>query len=226
MTRIFWGQVRAQLRRTGCMMVLALMLGASASAAYAGEGILVFGDSLSAGYGIERSEGWVALLRDRLAHANANIEVVNASVSGETSAGGRGRLEAALDRHDPAVVILELGANDGLRALPIDRMKANLEAMVAASREAGAKVLLLGMRIPSNYGPDYSTRFHQAFVDVAEATDVAFVPFFLEPIAMDRAYFQNDGVHPNAEAQPKLLDIVWPKLRVLLGGRIESAALS
>ena len=202
----------------------AAVLFASSSLAYAQSSVLVFGDSLSAGYGLARGEGWVALLRERLEASDADVKVVNASVSGETSAGGRGRLDAALARHEPDVVILELGANDGLRALPIAKMKTNLAAMIDASRESGAEVLLLGMRIPSNYGKRYAEDFHQAFVSLAEETDVAFVPFFLAPIATDRSNFQDDGVHPNADAQPAMLDEIWPELAPLLSADLDVPA--
>jgi acyl-CoA thioesterase-1 len=202
------------------VVMTAAVLFATCSLAYAQSSVLVFGDSLSAGYGLARGEGWVALLRERLEASDAHVKVVNASVSGETSAGGRGRLDAALDRHDPDVVILELGANDGLRALPVEKMKANLRAMIDASRKSGAKVLLLGMRIPSNYGKRYAEDFHQAFVSLAEETDVAFVPFFLAPIATDRSNFQDDGVHPNADAQPAMLDAVWPELAPFIGAQV------
>lgn len=204
--------------------VTAATLFATCSFAYAQSSVLVFGDSLSAGYGLARGEGWVALMRERLAAGDADVKVVNASVSGETSAGGRGRLDAALERHGPDVVVLELGANDGLRALPIATMKTNLAAMIDASRASGAKVLLLGMRIPSNYGKRYADDFHQAFVSLAEETDVAFLPFFLAPIAMDRSNFQDDGVHPNADAQPAILDEVWPALAPLLSADLEVPA--
>lgn len=211
--------VKAPLRRMVVVMTAAVLF-ATCSLAYAQSSVLVFGDSLSAGYGLARGEGWVALLRERLEASDAHVKVVNASVSGETSAGGRGRLDAALDRHDPDVVILELGANDGLRALPVEKMKANLRAMIDASRKSGAKVLLLGMRIPSNYGKRYAEDFHQAFVSLAEETDVAFVPFFLAPIATDRSNFQDDGVHPNADAQPAMLDAVWPELAPFIGAQV------
>ena len=202
----------------------AALLFATCSFAYAQTSVLVFGDSLSAGYGLDRGEGWVSLLRERLDTSDRDVEVVNASVSGETTAGGRGRLDAALKRHEPDVVVLELGGNDGLRALPIKTMKDNLAAMIDTSRASGAKVLLLGMRIPSNYGKRYADQFHQAFVDLADETDVAFVPFFLEDIANDRGNFQNDGVHPNAQAQPAMLDAVWPKLAPLIDAKPQAAA--
>ncbi|WP_348767827.1 arylesterase [uncultured Salinisphaera sp.] len=201
----------------------AALLFATCSFAYAQTSVLVFGDSLSAGYGLDRGQGWVSLLRDRLDENERDVEVVNASVSGETTAGGRGRLDAALKRHEPDVVVLELGGNDGLRALPIKTMKDNLAAMIDTSRASGAKVLLLGMRIPSNYGKRYADQFHQAFVDLADETDVAFVPFFLEDIANDRGNFQNDGVHPNAQAQPAMLDAVWPALAPLIDAKPQAA---
>lgn len=215
---------RALLRRIAVLATAAVLF-ATCSFAYAGSGILVFGDSLSAGYGLERGQGWVALLRDRLEAGDTDVRVVNASVSGETTAGGRGRLDAALERHDPDVVILELGGNDGLRALPIAKMKTNLAAMIEASRAADAQVLLLGMRIPSNYGKRYADDFRQAFADLAEQTGVAFVPFFLAPIAEDRANFQNDGVHPNADAQPAMLNEVWPTLAPLLSADLKVPAV-
>ncbi|WP_293623697.1 arylesterase [Salinisphaera sp.] len=222
MSRVSWSE-KGWLRRVLVTMTAALLF-ATCSFAYAQPSVLVFGDSLSAGYGLDRGEGWVALLRDRLEENDRDVEVVNASVSGETTAGGRGRLDAALKRHEPAVVILELGGNDGLRALPVETMKANLAAMIEASRDSGAKVLLLGMRIPSNYGKRYADQFHQAFVDLAEETEVAFVPFFLEDIATDRGNFQNDGVHPNAKAQPAMLDAVWPELAPLIDAKATAAA--
>ncbi|WP_245968448.1 arylesterase [Salinisphaera orenii] len=197
------------------LLVCALLLGATVPV-YAAGGILVFGDSLSAAYGIDRSAGWVALLRERLAAADASLAVHNASVSGETTAGGRERLPEALARTEPDIVVLELGANDGLRALSLEAMQANLAAMIEASREAGAEVLLLGMRIPTNYGRDYGERFHASFETLAERHDVAYVPFFLAPIARDRSAFQDDGVHPDAAAQPALLEHVWPALEPLV----------
>ncbi|WP_353248760.1 arylesterase [Salinisphaera sp. T31B1] len=183
---------------------------------YAAPTVLVFGDSLSAGYGLARDAGWVALLERRLAERDTPVRVVNASVSGETTAGGRARLEGELARTEPDIVILELGGNDGLRALPVADMQTNLAAMIAASRAAGARVLLLGMRIPANYGKRYSEQFHRAFEQTADKQDVAYVPFFLAPIANDRANFQDDGIHPNAEAQPAMLDAVWPTLKPLI----------
>lgn len=190
----------------------------AATSVYAAGGVLVFGDSLSAAHGIARDDGWVALLRELLAAGDTPVAVNNASVSGETTAGGLARLPAALTRTQPEVVVLELGANDGLRALPIADMQANLASMIEASREANARVLLLGMRIPSNYGKDYGDRFHAAFEALADRYELAYVPFFLAPIASDRDNFQDDGLHPNAQAQPALLDHVWQQLAPLLPG--------
>ena len=189
-----------------------LLLASAANAT----GILVWGDSLSAGYGIKDSESWPALLQSRLEKLGLDATVVNASISGETSAGGRSRLPAALARHKPAVVVIALGANDGLRGLPLKMMGDNLTAMIDASREAGAKVVLVGMRLPPNYGPAYTTKFQNTFDEVAAASKVPLVPFLLEGIATEPALFQADGIHPVAEAQFNLLDNVWPALKPLL----------
>jgi len=178
--------------------------------------ILVFGDSLSAAHGIAAQRGWVALLGERLARERPDYRVVNASVSGETSAGGRARLDELLERHRPALVIVELGGNDGLRGLPVAQMKANLDAIVVRSQKAGARVLMLGMKIPPNYGADYADAFHAAFEDVAKRHRTALVPFFLEGIAGKQELFQPDGIHPTAEAQPELLERVWRALAPLL----------
>lgn len=179
-------------------------------------GVLVWGDSLSAGYGLKANESWPALLQSRLAGLGLDTKVVNASVSGETSAGGRSRLPEALARNKPAVVVIALGANDGLRGLPLGMMRDNLLAMVDDAREAGAKVVLVGMRLPPNYGPAYTTKFQNTFDEVAAASKVPLVPFLLEGIATEPALFQADGIHPVAEAQFNLLDNVWPALKPLL----------
>ena len=182
--------------------------------------VLVVGDSLSAEYGIARDTGWVKLLEQRLASQNAGeYIVVNASISGETTSGGRTRLPALLATHRPAVVVLELGANDGLRGLPLDLMRNNLRAMIEASRAAGAKVLVVGIRIPPNYGRDYAERFFATFGALARETKVALAPFLRDGIAEDLGRFQADRIHPNEQAQPKLLDNVWPHLRPLLSVR-------
>lgn len=179
--------------------------------------ILVFGDSISAGYGLARVEqGWVALLQARLSTQEYGYHVVNASVSGETTAGGLARLPRALLLHRPAIVILELGANDGLRALPIAQMRANLLAMVDGASAAGAKVLLLGMRIPPNYGADYTEQFRLCYSDLARDKKLPLVPFLLNDIALTASLMQADGNHPNELAQPRLLANVWPALQPLL----------
>jgi acyl-CoA thioesterase I len=179
--------------------------------------ILVFGDSISAGYGLAHVEtGWVEMLRAKLKSEGYGYQVVNASVSGETTAGGLGRLPRALSLHHPQIVIIELGGNDGLRALPIAQMRANLMQMVELASAAGAKVLLLGMRIPPNYGPEYTEQFHSAFAEVAQKDKVPVVPFLLEGIALTPDLIQGDGIHPNEQGQPLLLANVWPALKPLL----------
>jgi acyl-CoA thioesterase-1 len=179
--------------------------------------ILVFGDSISAGYGLARVEqGWVGMLRAKLKDEGYGYQVVNASVTGETTAGGLARLPRALALHHPRVVILELGGNDGLRALPIDQMRSNLGRMVDLSVDSGAQVLLLGMRIPPNYGPEFTEKFFAVFADVARDKKAPLVPFLLNDIALSPNLMQADGIHPNELGQPKLLDNVWPRLRPLL----------
>jgi len=192
-----------------------LALAAAAPAAAAG-GVLVFGDSLSAGYGVASGRGWVDLLEARLREQGIGLQVVNASVSGETTQGGVTRIDDALARHRPAVVVLELGGNDALRGLPLERTKRNLAEMVRRARAAGARVLLLGMRIPPNYGPEYTRRFEALYRELHEALGVAFVPFFLDGVALDAELMQDDGIHPTAAAQPRMLDNVWPALEPLL----------
>jgi len=179
--------------------------------------ILVFGDSISAGYGLAHVEqGWVGMLRAKLKDEGYGYQVVNASVTGETTAGGLARLPRALALHHPRVVILELGGNDGLRALPIDQMRSNLGKMVDLSADSGAQVLVLGMRIPPNYGPEFTEKFFAVFADVARDKKTPLVPFLLNDIALSPNLMQADGVHPNELGQPKLLDNVWPRLRPLL----------
>ena len=179
--------------------------------------ILVFGDSISAGYGLAHVEqGWVALLQTRIKDQGYGYQVVNASVSGETTAGGLARLPRALSLHKPKIVILELGGNDGLRALPIAQMRANLERMVDLASTSGAQVLLLGMRIPPNYGPDFTEQFRQCYNEVAQEKKVPAVPFLLNDIALLPNLMQADGIHPNELGQPKLLANVWPALQPLL----------
>jgi acyl-CoA thioesterase-1 len=178
--------------------------------------ILVFGDSLSAGYGLAIEQSWPSLLVQRLTGAKLNYAVANASISGETTAGGRSRLPAALERFKPDVVVLALGANDGLRGLPVAQMRDNLIAMIDAVKARRARVLLIGMRLPPNYGADYDRQFEQSFTQVAKQQRVELLPFLLAPIAADANAFQADGVHPTAAAQPKILDHVWPALKAML----------
>lgn len=194
---------------------MSLFLTAVPAAAAGGKTILVFGDSLSAGYGIRPEAAWPSLLQKRLAEKRLDYSVANLSISGETTAGGRSRLPEALRRHRPAVVVLELGANDGLRGLQLAQMRSNLEAMVDAAREAGARVLLVGMRLPPNYGP-YARQFESAFTEVAKRQKVGLVDFLLAGIADQPSLFQSDMLHPTAEAQPHILDNVWPALAPLL----------
>lgn len=178
--------------------------------------ILVLGDSLSAAYGIKPEQGWVALLQKRLLAQGYGYRVTNASVSGETSSGGLGRLPRALELHKPSIVIIELGGNDGLRGLPVSTTRQNLAEMIGLAREAGAKVLLVGVRMPPNYGPRYTGEFARTFTEISERHGIALVPFFLEKVALDSALMQEDGLHPTARAQPILLDTIWPRLLPLL----------
>jgi acyl-CoA thioesterase-1 len=181
------------------------------SAAATGSTILVFGDSLSAAYGIPESAGWVALLGERLKQRNSNYTVANASISGETSAGGAARIGRALASAKPAIVIVELGSNDGLRGLPVTEMKKNLAAIVRTSKREGARVVLVGMQLPPNYGVPYVNEFRKAFADIAFEERSTFVPFLLEGLDK-REQFQADNLHPTAAAQPILLENVWKKL--------------
>lgn len=181
--------------------------------------IVVLGDSLSAEYGLVRGTGWVALLEKRLSAEKITASVINASISGDTTSGGRARLGALLKQHRPTVLVIELGGNDALRGLPLKNTQDNLSAMAQAAQKAGAKVLLLGMQVPPNYGRQYAEQFAQLFVSVAQKNKTALVPFLLKGVA-DRqdatAWFQADGIHPLAKAHPQMLDNVWPALRPLL----------
>ena len=174
------------------------------------------GDSISASYGIQREEGWVELLARALEQSEYPYSVVNASVSGETTSGGLARLPQALESHDPAVVVIELGGNDGLRGYPIATIRDNLAAMVDLVTEQGRTALLVGMQIPPNYGPRYTRAFHGLFEEIATEAQVPLVPFFLEAVALEPGLMQDDGIHPTAEAQPLLLDTLWVYLQPLL----------
>lgn len=199
------------------LFVLFVLVVASVSARAETPVILVFGDSISAGYGLARvDQGWVALLQTRLKDQGYDYQVVNASVSGETTAGGLARLPRALMLHQPRFVILELGGNDGLRALPIAQMRANLMRMVDLATGAGAEVLLLGMRMPPNYGADFTEQFRLSYSDLARDKKLPLVPFLLNDIALLPNLMQADGIHPNELGQSRLLDNVWPSLKPLL----------
>ena len=178
--------------------------------------LLVFGDSLSAGYRMPVEDGWVSLLDDKLKKLGSEYKVVNASVSGETTDGGLSRLPATLATHKPAIVILELGGNDGLRGLPVANIKQNLIAMVQKSQAAGATVILAGIQIPPNYGPRYTEPFTQQFEEIAKSMDLPFIPFLIDGIAQRSELMQDDGIHPKAEAQGMVLDNVWPVLEAVL----------
>jgi acyl-CoA thioesterase-1 len=203
------------------LLVLSAILSSAAACGAAGAAsnqrtLLVFGDSLSAGYGIDASAGWVSLLDKRLRAEGYGYRVVNASVSGETTTGGLSRLPRALAVHRPALVILELGANDGLRGLPLTTTRANLEQMLQACQRAGVRVLLLGMKMPPNYGPRYTTGYERLFSDLARIYRVPMLPFFLDGVALNPTLIQADGLHPTAAAQPRLLQNVWTALAPLL----------
>jgi len=178
--------------------------------------ILVVGDSLSAGYGLAPGQGWVSLLQQRLKKEGYGHRVVNASVTGETTDGGVQRLGRALTTHKPAIVIIELGGNDGLRGLPVSRVRSNLELLITKSQATGAQVLLLAIRVPTNYGPRYANSFQQIYGDLARRYRIGSAALVDDGIALDLAYFQADGIHPNARAQPILLNNVWGQLAPLL----------
>jgi acyl-CoA thioesterase I len=198
------------------ILLTALLIASTGAAATGERTLLVYGDSLSAAYGLRVDQGWVALLQKRLDEQGYGYRVVNASVSGETTSGGKARLERALAQHQPAIVVLELGANDGLRGLPVAGARSNLEAMIGAIRASGAMLLLIGIEMPPNYGVQYAKAFSAVYGDIAKARQVPLVPFLLDGIALDPALMQADGLHPNAEGQPRVLDNVWPSLQKLL----------
>ncbi len=178
--------------------------------------LLVMGDSLSAEYGLATGTGWVALLQHKLTQDGFAHQVINASISGETSAGGRARIREALTAHRPAVVIVALGANDGLRGQPVAMLRGNLEFMIKQSQKRGARVMLVGQRLPPNYGAAYNRRFEAAFSEAATRTTTPLVPFMLAGFATDRSMFQQDGLHPTAAAQSRIVDTVYPTLKPLL----------
>jgi acyl-CoA thioesterase I len=196
-----------------CIVILfTIMFVQSSSAAT----LLIWGDSLSAAYGIPQETAWPRLLDQKLQREGYRYQIVNASISGETSAGGLARLPAALSEHKPAIVIIELGANDGLRGLPIAAMRSNLDAMIRASQGAGAKVMLIGMRMPPNFGPIYTTKFQEIYGTLAKERKTALLPFMMEGFALREDLFQNDNLHPTSAAQTLILQNVWPALKPLL----------
>ena len=196
---------------------LALALLAPAFAQSKAPVILIVGDSVSAGYGLPAGAGWTTLLQERLVAEHYPHRVVNASISGDTTAGGNARLQALLDANRPAITVIELGGNDGLRGGNLDAMARNLDAMTVAAQKGGSRVLIVGMRLPPNYGPNYVQRFNATFGEVAAKRKAALVPFLFEGFGDDNAMFQPDRIHPVAAAQPKVLDNVWVALKPLLG---------
>ncbi|MGI9335258.1 MAG: arylesterase [Gammaproteobacteria bacterium] len=198
------------------LVALALVATAGAQANRSPRKLLVLGDSLSSAYNIPRERGWVALLQARLAERESSYDVVNASITGETTTGARARLERVLVEHRPAILLIELGGNDGLQGVPLEVSAANLAAMIEAGQSAGATVLLLGMELPPNYGPDYTARFRSIYRELAQRYDAALLPFLLDGVALEPSLMQSDGIHPRAEAQPRLLDNVWEQLEPLL----------
>ena len=193
-----------------------LLLAATALAAAGRPTVLVFGDSLSTGYGIDVDQSWTALLQARLESQGYEHRVVNASITGETTEGGAARIESALARFDPELVVLELGGNDGLRGFPPERIAANLRTVIETARASGADVVLLGIRIPPNYGPRYTQAFENVYRELANELDVPWIEFFMEGVALNEELMQDDGIHPNAEAQAILLDNAWPVIREAL----------
>lgn len=215
-----WSSSRfAQGLSAGLGMVFVLLVALPLRAETPSDTILIVGDSLSAEYGLRRGTGWVPLLEKKLAAEKIPAKVVNASISGDTTSGGRSRIAALLNTHKPSVVVIELGGNDALRGLPLDMTEANLTAMTQGAKKAGAKVLLLGMQVPPNYGSAYGANFSGLFSKVAKAEKVALMPFFLKGVADVpdiSGQFQADRIHPNEQAQPKMLANVWPELKKLL----------
>ncbi len=204
------------LRTLSVALILMLIDVGSVGAGDKAHSLLVMGDSLSAAYGLKVEQGWVSLLARKLEQEKPTWQVVNASISGETTAGGASRIEGELKQHRPQLVIIELGANDGLRGLPLDVAEANLERMILASKAAGARVLLVGMRIPPNYGPDYTEAFQAMYDELAARHQLPLLKFLMDPIAADRNNYLDDNLHPSAAAQPMLLAHVWGTLAPLL----------
>lgn len=206
----------SRLKSCSWVLLIALVATSSASTTNTSRTILVLGDSVSAGYGIKSSEGWVTLLSQKLQREGYGYRVVNASVTGETTTGGLTRLPRALQIHRPEIVILELGGNDGLRGLPLTATRGNLDRMIGLSQRAGARVLLVGMKIPPNYGPRYTLGFERIFSDLAKQHSLPLVPFLMDRVALTPGLMQEDGIHPKAAGQPLMLGNVWPQLAPML----------
>lgn len=198
-------------------LIVACALAIFATSAYsASKTVLVLGDSLSAEYGISRGAGWVTLLEKRLKDERIDATIINASISGETTSGGKARLPALLQQHKPSVVVIELGGNDGLRGLPLSAAQANLRAMIEEAQKTNAKVLLVGMQIPPNYGRDYTEKFYALYSKLSREAKIPLVPFLLHGVAEKPQLFQADRIHPVSEAQPIMLDNIWPHLKPLI----------
>ncbi|NDL70467.1 arylesterase [Vreelandella alkaliphila] len=216
---VAWQKLNRML--TAGLLVLIVIFSAPGLSADQRPTLLVMGDSLSAAYGIEQEQGWVTLLAERL---KDEVQVVNASISGETTSGGAQRLASIIGQRQPDIVLLELGGNDGLRGLPPTQMRANLASMIEQSQQAGADVLLLGIDIPPNYGQAYRDAFTGVFHSLANEYNVALVPFLLEGVALNDELMQSDGIHPTAEAQPIILENVWPELEPLLDSVVSASS--
>jgi acyl-CoA thioesterase-1 len=205
------------MRKILTLLLLSLTVSLAHSRAAEAPTVLVFGDSLSAGYGIDVDRSWTALLQSRLEAQGYEHRVINASISGETTEGGKTRIRQALRNFGPEVVVLELGGNDGLRGFPPAVMKTNLQSIIETSRAAGAEVVLLGIRIPPNYGSRYTQAFERVYAELADELGVPWIEFFMDGVALNDGLMQDDGIHPNEEAQPILLDNAWPVIRAALG---------
>lgn len=206
------------------ILSLLLFIGFSAAHSASTPTVLIIGDSLSAGYGIDVDQSWTSLLQARLDSQGYEYKVVNASISGDTTEGGATRIAPTLEKFSPSLVVLELGGNDGLRGFPPDRIKENLRSMIEACRDSGAEVVMLGIRIPSNYGPRYTQAFEGVYRELASELEVPWIEFFMEGVALNDELMQDDGIHPNEAGQPILLDNAWPIISAALTNNKNSGA--
>lgn len=218
--RLFLKLINSRLKSSVVSLCLISFVAWSVPAFAENSKILIYGDSLSAAYGIPQQQGWAALLKQKINQENLRFDVINASISGETTNGGLTRLTNTLKQTSPKIIILELGANDGLRGLPIKNMHDNLDAMIQLSKKSGAKVLLIGMRIPPNYGKKYTDDFSQTYIKLAKQHKISVVPFMLENVAAKPHLIQQDGLHPNALGQPLILENIWPELQSLIKKKV------